>query len=712
MLQDGEAPRENSAATGAGRKDSLPVRPIGRLRSAEPTRCPWNGGWVRCCGCCSCPCPSSWDWDWGGSRPGHRAAMRRRRLGRRAARLRGARHVESRRRAGRDHRSRALAGVRGALQRRHLRRAHAEGHEPGGLLRDRARRVARVVGLRHGVGLRAVDLRVRRRERLPLRAAGRAGPRLDHRRRSAPARRRPARAARPARDSRSRAPSTRPSATGSRCAADRAGTRSIRVVGVDLSGCPNNPAACWFEVALHDPNMEFGQNPQTAGYATGIGYLAPGTMRIAAPDQPGYAANDLAHCVDVCTSRTGANCIASTAFTRTDSYVGWYLGASDATLDPASPAVMTRRMLIVDTRNTVAESIGGAGQVDRICFADPIPPEWVPGHRLRGPIRRGVARLLARRLVGVVPSGDGALRGRRRRRRPRLPRRVRRLRLRLLRRLGEARDARRHARVPGAVPGHRDRVVGARHRRPNLRSASRLQRPLARHPQLRRALRRPRRAGRHAHAHRLDGHLLRRHRSLDRQRLPRPRARGHALRSGRPAVRLADPLRGRRRHLHRSARARPDHLSPPALDLVVERDRRLDRGRRLPRLRSRSDGAPRGRAHRDVPELDRLQGRDRRPDLQRPLRDRRHALRRPGARRSGARSRREHGPRRREPARLRRPDGDVSRAALRACPQLVAHRLGSADRLPGPRGRRRLLRGARRDRSRGDPRLGAGRRMR
>ena len=151
-----------------------------------------------------------------------------------------------------------------------------------------------------------------------------------------------------------------------------------RVAGVDLSGCPNDPMHCWFEVELHDPAMEFGRNPQTTGYATGVGYLAPGTMRIASTNQPGYDANDYKHCVELCTTRVGGNCIDSTAITRDESYVGWYLGASDASLDPASPAVMSRRMLIVDSRNGVPETIGGTGQVDRICFADPIPSQWIP----------------------------------------------------------------------------------------------------------------------------------------------------------------------------------------------------------------------------------------------------------------------------------------------------------------------------------------------
>jgi hypothetical protein len=151
-----------------------------------------------------------------------------------------------------------------------------------------------------------------------------------------------------------------------------------RVAAVDYAGCPGNPAACWLEVELHDPNMEFGQNAHTAGYGTGVGYFGPGTVRIAASDQPGYASNRLDHCVEVCTSRSGGSCTASTAITRDYSYVGWYLGASDAALDPASPSVMSRRMMIVDSRNGVTETIGGVGNVDRVCFADPIPPEWVP----------------------------------------------------------------------------------------------------------------------------------------------------------------------------------------------------------------------------------------------------------------------------------------------------------------------------------------------
>lgn len=152
-----------------------------------------------------------------------------------------------------------------------------------------------------------------------------------------------------------------------------------RVVDVDLSGCPNNPAACRFDVALHDPGMEFGTNGQTAGYPTGIGSFGAGTMRIAARDHPNYASQDLAHCVELCTGRTGASCSSNTAITRHHGWVGWHLGASDAALDPASPSVMKRRMMIVETRNAVTETIGaGTGAVDRFCFADPIPDEWIP----------------------------------------------------------------------------------------------------------------------------------------------------------------------------------------------------------------------------------------------------------------------------------------------------------------------------------------------
>jgi hypothetical protein len=153
-----------------------------------------------------------------------------------------------------------------------------------------------------------------------------------------------------------------------------------RVAGVDVTGCPGDPTHCFLELELHDPAMEFGQNAQTAGYATGIGYFAPGTMRVASLNQPGYAANDYAHCVELCTTRdVDGNCIDSTAITRNESYAGWYLGASDAALDPASPTAMGgRRMLIVDSRHGVPETIGGNGQVDRVCFADPIPNQWIP----------------------------------------------------------------------------------------------------------------------------------------------------------------------------------------------------------------------------------------------------------------------------------------------------------------------------------------------
>jgi len=152
-----------------------------------------------------------------------------------------------------------------------------------------------------------------------------------------------------------------------------------RVVDVDLSGCPNDPATCRFDVMLHDPGMEFGTNPETTGFPTGIGSFGPGTMRIAARDHPNYASQDLAHCVELCTGRTGASCTSSTAITRHHAWVGWHLGASDAALDPASPAVMQRRMMIVESRNSVAETIGaGTGWVDRLCFADPIPDAWIP----------------------------------------------------------------------------------------------------------------------------------------------------------------------------------------------------------------------------------------------------------------------------------------------------------------------------------------------
>lgn len=158
-----------------------------------------------------------------------------------------------------------------------------------------------------------------------------------------------------------------------------------RVVDVDVSGCPN-PSACHFTVALHDPDMEFGTNAQTSGYATGIGYLD--TMRIAAPDHPSYDALRLDRCVEVCTQRTGPHCTGAATVGADGSYVGWYLGVSDAAQDPADPAVMQRRMLVVETQHGVDEAIGGTGNVDRVCFADPLPASWIPatGHADRSAV--------------------------------------------------------------------------------------------------------------------------------------------------------------------------------------------------------------------------------------------------------------------------------------------------------------------------------------
>ncbi|RIL03489.1 MAG: hypothetical protein DCC71_15055 [Proteobacteria bacterium] len=151
-----------------------------------------------------------------------------------------------------------------------------------------------------------------------------------------------------------------------------------RVVAADLTGCPA-PGACHFDVSLHDPAMAFGKNPQTAGYATRIGYVAASAMRIAAPDHPQYAEQRLDRCVEICTQRSGENCVAASTLTRDGSYVGWHLGASDAALDPADPAVMGARRLVVETRNDLPQVIGsGGGQPDRVCFADPLPASWVP----------------------------------------------------------------------------------------------------------------------------------------------------------------------------------------------------------------------------------------------------------------------------------------------------------------------------------------------
>jgi hypothetical protein len=159
-----------------------------------------------------------------------------------------------------------------------------------------------------------------------------------------------------------------------------------RVEDADVSGCPDE-SACWLDAALHDPDMEFGNNPLTSGFATGIGYVgAPGSMRVAGRDHPQYEELELDRCVELCTQRSGDDCSAAATVARHASYVGWMLGASDAALDPASPAVMQRRMLVVDTRNGVAPQISpGAGVVDRVCFAEPMPAAWIPavGHRDR-----------------------------------------------------------------------------------------------------------------------------------------------------------------------------------------------------------------------------------------------------------------------------------------------------------------------------------------
>jgi hypothetical protein len=482
-----------------------------------------------------------------------------------------------------------------------------------------------------------------------------------------------------------------------------------RVVGLDLSGCPANPASCWFEVALHDPSMEFGQNPQTVGYATGVGYLAPGTMRIAAPDQPGYAANDLAHCVEICTSRLAGNCIDATTLARDESYVGWYLGASDASLDPASAAVMSRRALIVESHNFSPETIGGAGQVDRVCFADPIPPEWVPatGYAERSAVVwpgfwPGDAWVLFRpatvRYAGA--EGDGGLGFH-----------------------GACVDAdfayfdgwakiATRDGTPACQQPYQDTVIVSwAHGLPGV--------PVDQQSA--------------CNGHSLDvigyGAL-----SGDRVALvdtrthinasgscyagldPAPDSGFHGLAL---ANSVFDPLAPPAEWLVRyagddgiyigAAGSRRDHVPPAALDLVVERDRRVHRGRRLPVLRSGAEGPLRGRARRDVSELVRLQGRDRRSQRQRHLRDRRHAVRRSGPRGSRARARRaeRNAARRRGPARVRRRHRGVSRAARREPPQLLAHRLEPADRLPGAAARGRLLRVARRRRDRRDPRIGA-----
>ncbi len=153
-----------------------------------------------------------------------------------------------------------------------------------------------------------------------------------------------------------------------------------RVLDADVSGCSSNPDRCYFEVALHDPDMEFGRNSQTAGFATGIGYVGgAAAVRVAAAGTQSAAGLDLSRCVELCSGRVGNDCIAAGTITRDHSYVGWSFGITDASMHPADPAAMERRLLVVETQNDVAESIGpGQGQVDRVCFAEAIPKAWLP----------------------------------------------------------------------------------------------------------------------------------------------------------------------------------------------------------------------------------------------------------------------------------------------------------------------------------------------
>jgi hypothetical protein len=153
-----------------------------------------------------------------------------------------------------------------------------------------------------------------------------------------------------------------------------------RVVGADLAGCPADPAHCFFDVALHDPDMEFGRNAQTAAFPTGIGYVAPpAAVRIAATGVSTDVRDEAAHCVELCSQRVGVDCVASTTIAADGAYVGWTFGATGAALNPADPAEMKNRLLVVSSRNNVAETIGdGSGVVDRVCFADPVPAVWQP----------------------------------------------------------------------------------------------------------------------------------------------------------------------------------------------------------------------------------------------------------------------------------------------------------------------------------------------
>lgn len=153
-----------------------------------------------------------------------------------------------------------------------------------------------------------------------------------------------------------------------------------RLVGVDFSGCPD-PAHCTVDARLHDPDMEFGRNAQSAGYPVDVGYATGGlaSVRVAGADEPDRSARRLDRCVEICRMRNGDECVDSGFLTRDHAYVGFMLGFTRPDRGhPADPLEMLKRHLVVSSLDDVPAEIDGFGLVDRVCFADPVHPGFVP----------------------------------------------------------------------------------------------------------------------------------------------------------------------------------------------------------------------------------------------------------------------------------------------------------------------------------------------
>ena len=178
-----------------------------------------------------------------------------------------------------------------------------------------------------------------------------------------------------------------------------------RVESVDFSGCPA-PEGCRIDVQLHDPDMEFGHNPDSAGYPTTIGYVGPGGghVRVAGRDHPQYEALSLDRCVEVCQQRSKGECVDAGFIARDHAYVGWTLALAESAPDPATAEAGPRR-LIVTSYDDVEEQIDedAEGSVDRLCFAEPLPAALVPAH--------GFADLQAVVWHGFLPQDAWAISG-------------------------------------------------------------------------------------------------------------------------------------------------------------------------------------------------------------------------------------------------------------------------------------------------------------